>query len=89
MTELVEVSSEGSLYSFSVVSFGFLDPATGKERPVPYTYAVIDLDGADNRFLHFLDETDPNKIKINARVKAIFEEERTGGLLDIRPFTMV
>lgn len=89
MTELVEVSSEGTLVSFSVVSFGFLDPATGKEKPVPYTYAVFQLDGADNTFLHFLDETDPAKITLGSRVKAVFEEERVGGLLDIRHFTMI
>ncbi len=89
MTELVEVGSEGTLYSFTVVSFGFLDPATGKEKPVPYTYAVVELDGSDGRFLHFLDETDPAKIKIGARVKAVFEEERHGGLLDIKHFTLV
>ncbi|MHB8781702.1 MAG: Zn-ribbon domain-containing OB-fold protein, partial [Candidatus Geothermincolia bacterium] len=89
MTELVEVSSEGELYSFTVVSFGFLDPSTGREKAVPYTYAVFKLDGADNTFLHFLDETDHAKIKLGSRVKAVFEEERAGGLLDIKHFTLV
>ncbi len=89
MTELVEVASEGSVYTFTVVSFGFVDPGTGKEKAVPYTAAVIKLDGADNNFLHFIDETDPTKIKLGARVKAVFEEERHGGLLDIKHFTLV
>jgi uncharacterized OB-fold protein len=89
MTELVPVSSEGTLVSFSVVSFGFVDPSTGKQKPVPYGYAIIHLDGADSYLIHYVDETDPEKMKAGDRVHAVFEEDRTGSLLDIRHFEIV
>lgn len=90
MTELVPVSNEGSVVTFSVVSFGFVDPSTGQQKPVPYGYAAIHLDGADSYLLHFIDETDPAKIKAGDRVKAIFEEpgKRIGSLLDIKYFEL-
>jgi uncharacterized OB-fold protein len=88
MTELVPVSDEGRIVTYSVVSFGFVDPSTGQQKPVPYGYAAIHLDGADSYLLHFVDETDPAKIKPGDRVKAVFEEDgkRTGSLLDIKYF---
>ncbi len=91
MDELVPVSDEGKLITYTIVSFGFLDPSTGREKPVPYGYAVIQLDGADSYFLHYVDETDPAKLKAGDRVKAVFEEDgkRTGSLLDIKHFSLI
>ncbi len=89
LTEIVPVSDEGELVTYTVVSFGFVDPATGQQKPVPYGYAAIMLDGSDSVLLHFVDETDPEKIRIGARVKAVFEEERTGSLLDIKHFELL
>ena len=89
LTELVPVSDEGEIITYTVVSFGFVDPATGKQKPVPYGYAVIKLDGADTYLLHYVDETDPAKIKVGARVRAVFEEERTGSMLDIKYFELL
>ena len=91
MTELVPVSNEGEVVTFTVVSFGFVDPSTGLQKPVPYGYAAIHLDGADSYILHFIDETDPEKVKIGDRVRAVFEDEeaRTGSLLDIKHFSLV
>jgi uncharacterized OB-fold protein len=91
MSELVPVSSEGTLITFSVVSFGFVDPSTGQQRKVPYGYAVIRLDGADSYLIHYLDETDPEKIAPGARVRAVFEEDgkRTGSMMDIKHFSLV
>lgn len=91
MTELVPLGDEGTLITFSVVSFGFVDPSTGKQKPVPYGYAVIQLDGADSYLIHYIDETDPEKMKPGDRVRVVFEEEekRTGSLLDIKHFELV
>jgi len=91
LTELVPVSDEGEIVTYTVVSFGFVDPSTGKQKPVPYGYAAVTLDGADTFLLHFIDETDPAKIKVGARVKAVFEDDdkRTGSLLDIKHFTLL
>lgn len=91
LTELVPVSDEGTIITYTVVSFGFVDPSTGKQKPVPYGYGAIQLDGADTYLLHFIDETDPARIKVGDRVKAVFEDDdkRTGSLLDIKHFTHI
>jgi len=84
MSNFVELPPRGTLTAFTVLMFSFVDPDTGKERPVPYGY--VRFDGADNTFPHFLEETDWNKIKIGQRVEAVFEEKRRGHLLDIKNF---
>ena len=89
MEEMVELSDTGTLVTFTVVYFTFIDPDTGKQRPVPYGYGFIKLDGADNFFQHFIEETDPQKIKIGDRMQAVFEENRKGSLLDIKHFKKV
>jgi hypothetical protein len=89
MEDLVELSGKGTVETFTVLSFGFVDPDTGKQRPVPYTWASVNLDGSDNTFVHFLEETDIEKLKIGMRVQAVFEEQRKGHLLDIRHFETI
>lgn len=91
LSELVPVSDEGEVVTYTVVSFGFLDPSTGQQKPVPYGYAAIKLDGADTYLLHYVDEIDPALIKVGARVRAVFEEDgkRTGSLLDIKYFELL
>ena len=89
MDEFVEVSNIGILDAFTVVYFSFIDPETGKKRPVPYGYGRIKLHGADSEFLHFLEESDLEKIKIGMRVKAVFEEKRTGSFRDIKYFKIM
>lgn len=89
LEELVELTGKGTLVTFTVLNYGFVDPETGKERPVPYTWAFIRLDGADNSFVHMVEETDLAKIKIGMRVEPVFEEERRGRLMDIRHFRAI
>ena len=87
--EWVEVSGKGVLEGFTVVRFSFIDPATGKARPVPYGYGYIKLDGTDTYFFHFLEETDIKKLKAGLRVEPVFEDERKGSLLDIKYFRII
>jgi uncharacterized OB-fold protein len=89
MDELVPLSDEGTIECCTIIQFGFVDPDTGVQRPVPYGYAFIKPDGADTLLTHFLDSTDPEKVKVGARVKAVFEEKRTGSLMDIKYFTLL
>jgi len=89
MDEFVELSDEGEIYACTIIQFGFVDPETGIQRPVPYGYAFIKLDGADTCLTHFVDSTDPEKFKIGARVKAVFEEKRKGSIVDIKHFTLM
>jgi hypothetical protein len=89
MDEIVPLSGEGSINTYTVLNFGFVDPDTGLQKPVPYTWAFIDLDGADNTFIHYVEETDLNKLHVGMRVRAVFEEQRTGKLLDIKHFETI
>jgi hypothetical protein len=89
MDEMVPLSDEGTIYVCTIVQFGFVDPSTGVQRPVPYTWAFVKLDGADTCLTHFLDSVDPEKVKVGARVKAVFEKRRTGNLMDIKHFTVL
>jgi hypothetical protein len=89
MDELVEVSDKGVIESYTVVYFSFLDPETGKQRPVPYGYGFVKLDGADSCFMHFFEETDLKKLKIGLRAQAVFEENRTGSIADIKHFRII
>jgi len=89
MDELVKVSDEGEVIVCTIIQFGFVDPSTGYQQPVPYGYAFIKLDGADTLLPFFLDSTDPEKVKVGARVKAVFEEKRSGSMMDIKHFEII
>jgi len=91
LDELVPLPNEGVLTAFSVVNYPFLDPATGEQRPIPYTYGYIRISGADAIFSHIIDETDATKIKVGMKVRAVFKkpEEMKGDIQDIRYFELL
>ena len=88
LEDWVEVGDEGSIVTFTICYEKF----TGLPDP-PYAVLEIRLDGADTDILHLaggVDLSDPEKavetIKVGARVKAKWREERTGSILDIEYF---
>ncbi|MFO8057343.1 MAG: Zn-ribbon domain-containing OB-fold protein [bacterium] len=85
-SEWVEVGPAGTLVAYTVVYFSFLDPMTGKKRPVPYGYGMVKLDKADSRLQHFISESDPAKLRVGMRVTAVFAEERFGNFSDLVHF---
>ncbi len=89
--EWVELGPGGYLTAYDVVYVPTLNPLTGKMREVPYTTCSIVLDQGDATLMHFLDQTDPEKIKIGNRVEAVFrpDHERTGSVLDIQYFRII
>ncbi len=89
MEELVELSDKGTLDAFTIIRFSFIDPETGIQRPVPYGYGMVKLDGCDNAFQHFIKIKDETKVNIGARVQAVFSENRSGNLLDIQYFEVI
>lgn len=91
LDELVPLSDQGALVAFSIVNYPFIDPATGVQRPIPYTYGYINLDGSDNIFSHIINETDVSKIKVGMKVRAVFKEpaDMEGNIRDIRYFESV
>lgn len=86
MRELVEVGPVGTLAAFTILRFAFLDPETGRKKPVPYGYGFIRLDGADTNLQHFLAVDPARPPRIGMRVRPVFEETRRGTLRDIRHF---
>ena len=91
LKELKPLSDSGVITAFSIVNYPFIDPNTGAQRPIPYTYGYIKLDGADNIFSHIINETNLNKIKVGMKVRAIFKErsEMEGNIKDIKYFEIV
>jgi uncharacterized OB-fold protein len=89
--ELVTLSDTGVITAFSVVNYPFIDPDTGEQRPIPYTYGYIRIDGSDNIFSHIINETDVNRIRVGMRVRAVFKEREAmqGNIQDIRYFDII
>ena len=78
----MEVASEGILQSYTVCR----RQLAALPRKAPVVFGLIRLDGADTALLHFLEEVDPERVRIGMRVEARFAEERTGGIGDIACF---
>lgn len=89
MKEWVEVGPNGKIGTFTILRYAFIDPETGKQKPIPYGYGYIKLDGADTLFQHFINIEDESKVKIGARVEAVFSEKRKGTIRDIEYFKIV
>lgn len=91
LEELVPLPNKGKITAFTVVNYPFCDPNTGDQRPIPYTYGYIQIEGADNIFSHIINETDVNKIKVGMTVKAKFveAEQMQGHINDIKYFDIV
>jgi uncharacterized OB-fold protein len=89
--ELVVLPNSGTIAAFSVVNYPFLDPDTGKQRPIPYTYGYIKIDGTHTIFSHIINETDVSKIRVGMKVKAVFRPpaDMRGNIQDIRHFEIV
>jgi hypothetical protein len=91
MHEVVPLSDQGTLKAFSVVNYPFLDPDTGQQRPIPYTYGYIQMDGADNIFSHIINETDVAKLEVGMKLRAEFKpaDQMQGHMSDIRHFNII
>lgn len=91
LTEWVEVGPQGTVTGCTVVETPFVDPMTGEQRPIPYGFAFIRLDGADTNIYHFLEASRHADIWVGMRVEAVLKprEERVGSMADIVHFKTV
>jgi len=89
MDELVELGKEGIVRAVTLVNYPFIDPDTGKNRPVPYFYGYIQLDRADNLFSHIIQASSGRAVKVGERVRAVFSSEKKGRIQDIAYFEPV
>lgn len=79
----VELPGTGTVETYTVVRY---EEPKLHPRKAPFVYGLIKMDGADTCLLHFIDEIEPEKVKVGMRVEAVLEEEREGNILDIRHF---
>lgn len=89
MDELVELGNEGVVRAVTLVNYPFIDPDTGKKRPIPYFYGYIQIDGADNLFSHIIQMPSGDAVKVGDRVRAVFDDVKRGRIEDIRYFEPV
>jgi uncharacterized protein len=89
--DLVELSDLGTVRAFSTVNYPFIDPNVGEQRPIPYTYGYIQMDGSDSILSHIINETDLDKIKVGMKARAVFKEpgEMQGNFMDVKYFEIV
>jgi hypothetical protein len=88
--EWVECSQEGRLVAWVLVNYTFFEQLI---KP-PFITGVIRLDGTDVDFMHLVggfDMSSPEEVKktiqTGMKVKAIWEKEKKGYILDIKYFT--
>lgn len=89
MDDFVEVGPKGKIGTFTILRYAFIDPETGVQKPIPYGYGFIHLDGADTLFQHYINIEDESKVRIGARVEPVFSEERKGTIKDILYFRII
>lgn len=85
----VEVGTEGKLLTYTVLRTPRHAQQELLDRHLPIAYGIIKLDGSDTGFVHLLGEVDLDKIRVGMKVKAVFEEDRRGSILDINYFKPV
>jgi acetyl-CoA C-acetyltransferase len=80
----VQVESTGVVQTFSICHVRWdMEPLEVPELP-----AVIAIDGSDGGFLHTLGEVEPEEVRIDMAVEAVWKPvaERVGSILDIAYF---
>ncbi len=80
--EWVEVGPQGTLVTHTVVHYETLV----MPRKPPFAYGIILLDKASTSLVHLLGEVNIEEIKFGMRLEAVFKDERTGDIMDIRYF---
>jgi len=79
LMEVVEVAQKGTLTSFCIVNVQFY----GQAMEVPYTSALIMLDGADLSLMHLLQEVAVEDVHIGMRVEAVWvDDDKIGPTLE-------
>lgn len=89
MSRWVPVSDTGTIAAWTVVHVPIIDGRTGERRPSPYGMALIRLDGADTTLNHFLDETDPDRLAVGTRARAVWRDDLLGAMDDISHFEVL
>ncbi|MCY3410110.1 MAG: Zn-ribbon domain-containing OB-fold protein [Candidatus Heimdallarchaeota archaeon] len=76
-----EVAETGEVFSFSEVFLDF----RGNKINEPYFLGLIKIDGTNTTFMHKLLDAP----EIGMKVKAVWNDERTGSILDLKGFSKI
>ena len=82
LNEWVEVSDKGTLLTYAIAR----QSTVAQPVTPPIIYGIVQLDGADTGLVHMLGEVQLEKLHVGMRVQAVFKEERTANILDIKYF---
>lgn len=82
ITEWLELAGTGTVQTFTQRHYKSLAVADDQ----PTIYALVLLDGATQALPHFLGEVDFKNVQVGMRVTAVFKEDRSGHILDIKYF---
>jgi hypothetical protein len=90
-TEWVEVGPAGRITNFDVAYYASPDPLTGESRETPYSSIHVLLDGCKGHetLWHELKPSDIARLKRGSRVRAVWNEPRTGAITDIKYFEII
>ena len=82
MSEWKELTGKGTLETFTVVNYQ--EPT--QPAKAPFILGVIKLDGADTGLPHLIGEASEKDLSIGMQMEPVFQENRTGHILDIKYF---
>jgi uncharacterized OB-fold protein len=85
LTEVVEVSSTGTIVSWTWVD----PPRPGSPWDTPHGLALVLLDGADTPLLHGVLVDSADELVTGLRVEAVWRDERVGHITDLVGFAPV
>jgi uncharacterized OB-fold protein len=85
LTEVVEVSSTGTIVSWTWVD----PPRPGSPWDTPHGLALVLLDGADTPLLHCVLVDSADELATGLRVEAVWRDERVGHITDLVGFAPV
>ncbi len=85
LSEFVEVGQEGEIVSWAWVRA----PREAHPMSEPFAWAMIRLDGADVPMVHCVAAASEDELSTGARVRAVWADETTGFISDIRCFELL
>ena len=80
--DFVDVGPGGTVRTWTWIA----EPRDKHPLDRPFAFALIVPDGATTALLHAVDAGDENAMKTGMRVEAVFADERTGCIQDLRYF---
>jgi uncharacterized OB-fold protein len=81
----VTVAAEGTIDAWTWVP----EPHEAQPLSGPFAFALVRLDGTDSGLLHVVDADSPDDLRVGARVRARWSDERVGAMTDIACFEVV